>query len=104
MRKCWLDELPMVINLLKGDMKLVGVRPLSRQYFGLYPPELQELRTRFKPGLIPPFYVDLPKTQEEIFDSERRYLEAYEKHPFATDLKYFFLVIYTIVFKRARSN
>ncbi|MBP5307251.1 MAG: sugar transferase [Paludibacteraceae bacterium] len=104
MRKCWLDELPMILNLLKGDMKLVGVRPLSRQYFGLYPPELQELRTRFKPGLIPPFYVDLPKTQDEIFASERKYLEAYARHPFATDFRYFFLVIYTIVFKRARSN
>ena len=33
LRKTWLDELPMLINILKGQMKLVGVRPLSRHYF-----------------------------------------------------------------------
>ena len=58
LRKTWLDELPMVINMLKGEMKLVGVRPLSRQFFGLYTPEMQELRTRTKPGLLPPLYYE----------------------------------------------
>merc|ERR1712194_432188 len=28
-RKFWIDELPMIINLVKGDLKIVGVRPLS---------------------------------------------------------------------------
>ena len=58
LRRLWLDELPMVWNMLRGDMKLVGVRPLSRQYFGLYTPEMQALRTRTKPGLLPPFYYE----------------------------------------------
>jgi hypothetical protein len=31
MRSIWLDELPMIFNILKGDLKLVGVRPLSQQ-------------------------------------------------------------------------
>ena len=44
LRKTWLDELPMFINILKGQMKLVGVRPLSQQYFDLYTTELQQLR------------------------------------------------------------
>lgn len=104
MRRTWIDELPMILNFIKGDMKLVGVRPLSRQYFGLYPKDLQILRTSVKPGLLPPFYVDMPKTQEEIFDSEKRYLEAYKKSPFLTDLSYFFRIFYTIIFKRARSK
>lgn len=104
MRKCWLDELPMVINMVKGEMKLVGVRPLSRQYFGLYPSDLQELRTSVKPGLLPPFYVDMPKTEEEIFESERKYLTAYKKCPISTDIKYLFLIAYTILFKCARSE
>jgi lipopolysaccharide/colanic/teichoic acid biosynthesis glycosyltransferase len=104
MRKFWLDELPMIFNLLQGDMKLVGVRPLSKQYFSLYTEELKEKRLRFKPGLIPPFYVDMPKTFEEIMASENKYLDAYAKNPFWTDFKYFFNATYNIIFKRARSN
>ena len=55
MRKLWIDELPMIWNVIRGDLKLVGVRPLSRQYFSLYSPEMQELRTRVRPGLRPRF-------------------------------------------------
>ena len=104
LRKTWLDELPMFINVLKGQMKIVGVRPLSQQYFNLYSKELQELRTKTKPGLLPPFYVDMPETLDEIQDSERRYLEAYLKHPFRTDWKYFWKIVGNIVFKGKRSK
>ena len=100
MRKLWIDELPMIINFLKGDMKLVGVRPLSRHYFSLYTKEMQELRTKVKPGLLPPFYYErqTPNTLEEVQASERRYIEAYLKHPFFTDIKYFFGTIGNILF------
>ncbi|MBA7587260.1 hypothetical protein ES708_29282 [subsurface metagenome] len=104
MRRLWIDELPMFYNLFKGNMKLVGVRPLSKQYFNLYDKELQDKRTKHKPGLIPPFYYDLPKTLEEIQKSEMKYLEAYEKAPFRTDWKYFWKAIFNIVIKQARSN
>ncbi len=104
MRRLWIDELPMLINLLKGDLKIVGVRPLSKHYFGLYSKELQEKRTRYKPGLVPPFYVDNPKSLEEIMASEMKYLDAYAKHPIWTDFKYFFAAVYNIIFKRFRSN
>lgn len=103
-RKFWIDEIPMIFNILKGDMKLVGVRPLSSHFFSLYSKDLQELRTKFKPGFIPPFYVDLPKTMDEIMDSERRYLNAYEKAPFKTDVKYVFLSLKNVIFRGARSN
>ncbi|MCJ7523610.1 MAG: sugar transferase, partial [Candidatus Aminicenantes bacterium] len=59
-RKTWLDELPMLVNWLKRDIKLVGVRPLSETFFKTYPEELQKERIKFKPGLIPPFYADMP--------------------------------------------
>lgn len=104
MRKFWIDELPMIFNLLRGDMKLVGVRPLSRQYFNLYTEELKEKRLKIKPGLIPPFYADMPKTLEEIMDSENRYIDAYIKNPLWTDIKYFFSATWNIVFRKARSN
>jgi lipopolysaccharide/colanic/teichoic acid biosynthesis glycosyltransferase len=104
MRKLWIDEVPMLINLIRGDLKLVGVRPLSQQYFELYDEELRAKRIRVKPGLIPPFYADLPKTLEEIQASENRYLDTYLKHPFLTDFRYFWKALYNIVVKRARSN
>ncbi len=104
LRKLWIDELPMLINFLKGELKLVGVRPLSKHYLSLYPEELKELRKKVKPGLIPPFYYDLPKTLDEIFESEYRYISAYLQAPLKTDLKYFVRAVYNIVFKNARSG
>ena len=106
MRKLWIDELPMFINLVKGDMKLVGVRPLSRHYFSLYTPEMQELRTKVKPGLLPPFYYDheTPKTIEDVQASERRYINAYLMHPILTDIRYFFGTMGNIIFRGKRSK
>ena len=103
-RSLWIDELPMIINLLRGDMKLVGVRPLSKTKFDTYPEWLQELRTQVKPGLIPPFYADMPQTQEEMFESEARYTRAYLEHPILTDWRYFWKAFYQIVFNHARSK
>lgn len=104
LRTFWLDELPMLYNVLKGEMKIVGVRPLSVHYFSLYTPEHQERRIKYKPGLIPPFYVDYPKTLEEIIKSEVRYMNSYDNHPFRTDFVYFFKALYNIIFKKYRSN
>jgi lipopolysaccharide/colanic/teichoic acid biosynthesis glycosyltransferase len=103
-RKIWLDELPMLINLFKGNMKFVGVRPLSRHYYELYNKELQKRRIKYKPGLIPPFYADMPTDLDAIQESENRYLDSYDKHPFLTDFKYFWKSIWNIMFKHARSG
>ena len=97
LRKIWLDELPMLINFFKGDVKLIGIRPLSKPYLELYPDDLRQFRSNFKPGLIPPFYVDLPSDLEGIFNSERKYLESYSKNPWLTDLKYYFKSIRNIL-------
>ncbi|MDD2413034.1 MAG: sugar transferase [Bacteroidales bacterium] len=103
-RKFWIDEFPMFLNILKGDLKIVGIRPLSQHYFKLYPEEFQEYRINFKPGLLPPYYADMPKDIPEIVASEKKYLLQYEKSPFLTDVKYFFLISKNILFKRARSK
>jgi len=103
-RKIWLDELPMLINFFKGEMKLFGVRPLSKQYFELYNKELQERRIKYKPGLIPPFYADMPADLEAIQSSENRYLDRYDKHPVWTDFSYFWKSMWNIFFRRARSK
>jgi lipopolysaccharide/colanic/teichoic acid biosynthesis glycosyltransferase len=105
MRRYWLDELPMLANMFKGNMKLVGVRPLSKQYFSLYSKELQQQRVRHKPGLLPPFYADLPKTLDDIQASEKKYLDSCEKHgTFLTDLRYLAMIVINILFKKVRSQ
>jgi len=104
LRKYWIDELPMIWNQLKGDLKLVGVRPISKQKYDTYPEYLQKKRIQTKPGLIPPFYADLPQTADEFFETENRYLESYFKNPFRTDFRYFCKAFYNIIFKGQRSR
>ena len=82
---------------------MIGVRALSEHYFNLYPKKLQQLRTQFKPGLIPPYYADMPKSFDEIVQSELNYLNAKLKSPLRTDMKYFTKAVFNILFKRARS-
>jgi lipopolysaccharide/colanic/teichoic acid biosynthesis glycosyltransferase len=103
-RKLWIDELPQFLNYFHGDLNLFGVRALSEHYFNLYPEDLRTLRIQFKPGLVPPYYADLPVSFEEVIESERRYLEQKQKNPLVTDVKYFSKAVYNIVFKNARSR
>lgn len=49
-RSASLDELPQLINVIMGDMSLVGPRPLLIKYLSLYTPE-QARRHRVKPGI-----------------------------------------------------
>ncbi|APY12413.1 sugar transferase [Seonamhaeicola sp. NFXS20] len=49
-RKYSLDEIPQLINVIKGDMSLVGPRPLLVEYLPLYNEE-QKLRHKVKPGI-----------------------------------------------------
>lgn len=103
-RKTFIDEIPMVANLFRGDLGLVGVRPLSEHYLSLYPDHLKEMRHKFKPGLVPPFYVHLPKTIEEIVESEVTYLKERETSPTKTNFRYFRKAMFNICFRGARSN
>lgn len=49
-RSTSIDELPQLINVLKGDMSLIGPRPLLPQYLPLYSPE-QARRHEVRPGI-----------------------------------------------------
>ncbi|MCB0459337.1 MAG: sugar transferase, partial [Flavobacteriaceae bacterium] len=104
LRKYWIDELPQLINLFKGDLKLVGCRPVSQRYFQDIPKEIQELRLRQKPGCIPP-YVALNRSGDvaSALEAEKEYLLEKINNPYLTDIKYFFKAIYNILFKNKRS-
>jgi len=104
LRKFWIDEIPMVVNVIKGQLKLIGVRPLSKHYLSLYSNELKDKRKEVKPGLVPPYYSDLPNTLEEIMESELRYINAFNQNPITTDFKYCYKATVNIFIKRARSN
>lgn len=54
LRPSHLDELPQLLNILRGDMSLVGVRPDTPVQEGDYSPEYWVLRHRFRPGLTGP--------------------------------------------------
>ena len=76
LRRASLDELPQLINVLRGDMSLVGPRPEEESVVALYD-ERQRSRLAIKPGLTGPMQVygrsDL--TFEERLAMERDYLD-----------------------------
>ena len=104
LRKYFIDEIPQIYNWLRSDINLVGVRAISKHYYNLYPKELQELRINFKPGLIPPYYADMPTTFDEIVESEVRYLQKKKEKPIITNMIYFVKALINIIFSGARSK
>jgi exopolysaccharide biosynthesis polyprenyl glycosylphosphotransferase len=76
LRRTSIDELPQLINVLRGDMSLVGPRPEEESVVALYD-ERQRMRLAVKPGLTGPMQVygrsDL--TFEERLAMERDYLD-----------------------------
>jgi lipopolysaccharide/colanic/teichoic acid biosynthesis glycosyltransferase len=104
LRKYWLDELPGIFDWLRGDIKLVGIRAMSRHYLSLYPRNFYDLYIQIKPGLVPPIFDESTNGFDQIVNVELAYLQRYWEHPFQTDVRYLIQTFTDIVFKGIRSH
>jgi len=103
LRRYWLDEIPNLINLFKGDVKLIGIRPISFDYYKRLPDNLKKKRIQTKPACIGIHYCIIPKKPSDVFKIEIDYLNQYFKRPFITDLIYLKKFFLNIIFNRIRS-
>lgn len=95
LRAASLDELPQLWNIFKGDMSIIGPRPLLISYLELYTPE-QHRRHEVRPGLFGLAGVNGRNAQS--WESKFEYdLEYVEKVSFKLDLKIFFQCIKTVL-------
>ena len=98
LRATSLDELPTLINVLKGDMSLVGPRPLNVEYLQLYTPR-QARRHEVRPGITGLAQISGRNalTWEERFDLDVHYVDH---HSLRVDVK---TLVHTVrqVFSRA---
>ena len=95
LRKCSLDELPQLVNVMKGDLSLVGPRPLLMEYLPLYTKE-QAKRHRVRPGITGWAQVNGRNTitWEEKFKLDVWYVE---NRTFLLDIKILFLTLLKVI-------
>ena len=78
LRKYKLDELPQLIDVVRGEMSLVGARPEVPAYVRYYPPQTKALLLALSPGITDPAAI-IYKREEELLaaadDPEREYVE-----------------------------
>jgi undecaprenyl phosphate N,N'-diacetylbacillosamine 1-phosphate transferase len=96
-RKYSLDEIPQLLNVLKGDMSLIGPRPLLMQYLPLYN-EQQKKRHNVKPGITGWAQVNGRNaiSWKQKFELDVWYVEHLS---FLVDLKILLLTIKKVVIK-----
>ena len=90
-RKTSLDEIPQLLNVIKGDMSLVGPRPLLPEYLALYSEE-QQRRHEVKPGITGWAQVN---GRNAISWQEKFKLDVWyvDNHSFTLDIKILWLTL-----------
>ncbi len=90
LRRFKLDEFPQLLNVLKGEMSLVGPRPEDPRYVALYTPEQREI-LNYRPGITSPASIKYRNESAALTggDWERKYVEEIMPEKLAIDLAYF---------------
>ena len=101
LRKTRIDEFPQFINVLKGDMSIVGPRPERAYFIGRIEKDLPEfhLRLRAKPGITGLAQVELgyTNTDEGLRDKLRHDLAYIGRLSLVTDLKILFRTVFVVL-------
>lgn len=94
-RKTSLDEIPQLFNVLKGEMSLVGPRPLLKEYLSLYN-LTQAKRHQVRPGVTGWAQINGRNTitWEEKFEYDVWYVQHLS---FGLDLKILFQTLYNVI-------
>ncbi|MEG1410472.1 MAG: sugar transferase [Terrisporobacter sp.] len=95
LRSTSIDELPELINVLKGDMSLVGPRPLLVNYLELYSQE-QRRRHEMKPGITGLAQINGRNSisWKDRFELDVSYIDGYS---LLLDIKILFMTIYKVI-------
>lgn len=98
LRKTTVDELPQLLNVIKGDMSLVGPRPDIPEIVAAWPPEFRQ-RHKVKPGMTGLAQVN-GRSDITHYDKVRYDIEYVRRHPISLDLKILLKTIGLVLSKK----
>jgi lipopolysaccharide/colanic/teichoic acid biosynthesis glycosyltransferase len=116
LRMTKINELPQIINVLIGDMSIVGARPLMKKSFDLYTDDVKAVVYNTRPGITGIGSVifrdeeklisessDIQQTYRQIFQYKGELEKWYQQHiSFYTDFMIIFLTAWHIIFSESK--
>ncbi|MCD6333469.1 MAG: sugar transferase, partial [Bacteroidales bacterium] len=115
LRRTKINEIPQLINVLKGEMSLIGPRPMTPRIYEFYTPEEQSIISQLRPGLsgvgsivfreestiVENSQLSIEETFRQLLSPYKAALEKWylENQSFGLDLKILFITILTLIFK-----
>ena len=117
LRKIKINELPQIINVIKGDMSIIGPRPLTQKNFDYYPDKIREVIGNIRPGLSGVGSIIFRDEETKMANSDMPCYEFYKQHiaPYKGELEIWyqhnrclwvdmmlvFLTVWVIVFPKS---